>query len=337
MTPHPRPPPLPGHRVGVDLGGTKTEAVLLDDKLAVLKRRRVPTPRHRGRDDAAGYGAIIATISRLVSDVAEGVDDFTVGVCTPGVASGDAGVLENSNTQCLIGRPLKRDLQRRLDREVLMDNDANCFAMAEARMGSVASFFAAAGAGGGAGAAATEAAGTGKAVEGPRVVFGVIMGTGVGGGVVIDGRVYRGRTGIGGEWGHHVLHHNGNPCYCGGSGCVETYISGPALERRWRELTGRTETVPEIVGGGSAAAPGAWHAWKGELVENFGRGLANVIDILDPSAVVLGGGLSNIDFLYTDGRESVYSKVFSDRADTPILRNGLGDSAGVIGACLLRD
>jgi fructokinase len=152
------------------------------------------------------------------------------------------------------------------------------------------------------------------------------------GGIVIDKKLYPGRTNIGGEWGHHTLHRNGNLCYCGKTGCVETYISGPSLENQWTELTGQSLSLPQIL---SNIDNEIGIKWKDEFIENFGFGLANVIDILDPDAIVLGGGLSNIDFLYTEGKESVYNKVFSDLVDTPILKNKLGDSAGVFGACML--
>jgi len=164
------------------------------------------------------------------------------------------------------------------------------------------------------------------------LVFGVILGTGVGGGIVIDNILHCARTNIAGEWGHHTLHQNGNSCYCGKSGCVETYISGPYLEKRWNQLTGLTQSMPEIV---TNFDIDIGKKWKDEFLENFGYGLANVIDILDPDVIILGGGLSNIDFLYTEGKESIYSKVFSDIIETPILKNNLGDSSGVFGAALL--
>jgi fructokinase len=186
-----------------------------------------------------------------------------------------------------------------------MENDANCFAMAESTLGVAKGF---------------------------DVVFGIIMGTGVGGGIVINGKIHQGRTNIAGEWGHHTLHPNGNNCYCGKKGCVETYISGPALEKRWNELTGKSQNMPEII---QNIEDSKIKQWKDEFLENFGFGLANVIDILDPDVIVLGGGLSNIDFLYTEGKDSVYQKVFSDLVDTPIIKNKLGDSAGVFGAALL--
>ena len=287
------------HRIGIDLGGTKIEGICLDDKFQVIQRKRIPTNQQNG------YKSIMDSVVSLVCDLTKNIQDYTVGICTPGAISKKTGLIKNSNTQCLIGMPLKDDLQKSLEKKVTMDNDANCFAMAEATMGAAA---------------------------GHSMVFGVILGTGVGGGIVINGKIHKGRTCIAGEWGHHTLHQNGNKCYCGRLGCVETYISGPALEKRWKELTGREEILPLIVKNlGSEKG----QQWKREFLDNFGTGLANVIDILDPDAIVLGGGVSNIDFLYTEGRDAVYGKVFSDLVDTPILKNKLGDSAGVFGAALL--
>ena len=286
------------HKIGVDLGGTKTEAILLDENLNVLERKRVSTPKNN-------YQEIINTISSLVLDISENISNFSLGICTPGAISKQTGLIKNSNTQCLIGKPLKEDLENKLGKKISIENDANCFAMAEAKMGAACDF---------------------------DVVFGVIMGTGVGGGIVINGKLYPGRTNIGGEWGHHTIHRNGNSCYCGKTGCVETYISGPSLEKQWRELTGKSQSIPEIL---LNIDNEIGQKWKNEFLENFGYGLANVIDILDPDVIVLGGGLSNINFLYTEGKESVYNKVFSDSVDTPILKNKLGDSAGVFGVCLL--
>lgn len=287
------------YKLGVDLGGTKIEAVLLDENYGVIKRKRIPTPQ-------SDYDQILDSISSLVLDLSQNISDFSLGVCTPGAVSKQSGLIKNSNTQCLIGKPFKKDLENKLGKKISMENDANCFTMAETTLGVAADY---------------------------DLVFGVIIGTGVGGGIVIDKKLYPGRTNIGGEWGHHTLHHNGNPCYCGKTGCVETYISGRALESRWTKLTGESKTMPEILCNVDSAAAGK--QWKHEFLENFGHGLANVIDILDPDAIVLGGGLSNIDFLYTEGKESVHAKVFSDIVDTPILKNKLGDSAGIFGACML--
>lgn len=283
------------HKIGIDLGGTKIEGICLDESLKILQRKRVPTNQQNG------YSGIVNSIVSLVHDIAKNTD-YSIGICTPGAISKKTGLIKNSNTQCLIGMPLKEDLEKHLHKKIKMENDANCFAMAESKMGAAVGF---------------------------GVVFGVIMGTGVGGGIVIDGKIHQGRTNIAGEWGHHTLHQNGNTCYCGRNGCVETYISGPALEKRWHELTGKTESLPQIIQNSDSTL------WKKEFLANFGTSLANVIDILDPDAIVLGGGVSNIDFLYTEGKQAVYDNVFSDMVDTPILKNNLGDSAGVFGAALL--
>lgn len=287
------------YKVGIDLGGTKIEGVCLDPNSQVIQRKRIPTNQQNG------YRSIVESVASLAEDLTKDITNFTIGICTPGAISKKTGLIKNSNTQCLIGMPLKEDLEKLLKKKITMENDANCFALAEATMG---------------------------AAKGFGVVFGVIMGTGVGGGVVIDGKIHTGRTNIAGEWGHHTLHKNGNKCYCGKLGCVETYISGPALEKKWKDFTGSEESLSEIVKDMSSANA---QRWKAEFLEDFGTALANVIDILDPDAIVLGGGLSNIEFLYTEGRDSVYDKVFSDLVDTPILKNSLGDSAGVFGAAHL--
>jgi fructokinase len=286
------------YKLGVDLGGTKTEAILLDENFSVIKRKRIPTPQN-------DYQKILDSISSLVLDISKNVTDFSLGVCTPGAISKQTGLIKNSNTQCLIDKSLKEDLENKLGKKISIENDANCFAMAEATLGAGINF---------------------------DLIFGVILGTGVGGGIVINKKLHSGRTNIGGEWGHHTLHRNGNLCYCGKHGCVETYISGPALENHWKKLSGKSQSLKEIL---PDIDNEYGKKWKDEFLENFGYGLANVIDILDPDAIILGGGLSNIDFLYTEGKESVYSKVFSDLVDTPILKNELGDSAGVFGACML--
>ncbi len=289
------------NKIGIDLGGTKIEGILLDDKLNEIKRTRIPTQQEKG------YQSIINSIVFLVNSLkTKSQEPVSIGVSAPGAISKKTGLIKNSNTQCLIGMPLKEDLQHALKQNIAIDNDANCFTIAEATMGAAKEY---------------------------NFVFGVIMGTGVGGGIVINKKVHRGRTCIAGEWGHHTLRINGNKCYCGKLGCVETYISGPALEKRWTSLTGKKEPMSSIIQNIDNSRNSL--QWKNEFLENFAIGLANVIDILDPDVIVLGGGLSNIPFLYDEGRDYVYEKVFSDLVETPILKNQLGDSAGVFGASLL--
>jgi fructokinase len=288
------------NKIGIDLGGTKIEGILLDESLNVVKKIRIPTQQEKG------YSSIIQSITSLVDELKSiSNSEFTIGLSTPGAISKKTGLIKNSNTQCIIGKPLQEDLQKRIDHDITIENDANCFALAEATLGASKNY---------------------------DVVFGVIMGTGVGGGIIVNGKIHRGRTNIAGEWGHHILKQNGNNCYCGQKGCVETYLSGPALEKRWTELTGKADSLESITKNLNDSKA---NQWKSEFLENFGASLANVIDILDPDAIVLGGGVSNVSFLYDEGRDAVYDKVFSDLVDTPILQNKLGDSAGVFGACLL--
>lgn len=290
-------------RIGIDLGGTKIEGVVLDDASGqVLQRERLPT------ESARGYDHIVATVAGLVERLrAAHPGAATIGIGTPGAISSRTGLMKNSNTTCLNGRDLVGDLRRRLGRPLRVENDANCFALAEARHG---------------------------AGQGGRMVFGVIMGTGVGGGLVIDGRLWSGPQHIAGEWGHHVIDAQGPPCYCGQRGCVEALLAGPAVERRYRELGGSAAAMPAIVVRARAGEGLARQVFD-EFLAHYGRAMANLITILDPDVVVLGGGLSLIDELYDGGRQAVARRIFNDELRTPIRRHQLGDSAGVIGAALL--
>lgn len=290
-------------RIGIDLGGTKIEGVVFDDAAdEVLLRERVPT------ESARGYEHIVESVAALVERLlAAHRDATTIGIGTPGAISSRTGLMKNSNTTCLNGRDLVGDLRRRLGRPLRVENDANCFALAEARRG---------------------------AGRDGRLVFGVIMGTGVGGGLVIDGRLWSGPQHIAGEWGHHVIDPAGPACYCGQRGCVEALMAGPAVERRYRALGGAALAMPAIVTrarGGEVLARQVFD----EFLAHYGQALANLITILDPDVVVLGGGLSLIDELYDAGRAAVARRVFNDELRTPIRRHELGDSAGVIGAALL--
>lgn len=291
-------------RIGVDLGGTKTEAVVVrlgGDEPEILARRRVATERERG------YEPIVERTRELVREVARDAGLAAlppVGVGMPGSRT-RAGLVKNSNTTCLNGRPFFADLERAVGAPIAFANDANCFALAEATWG---------------------------AARGARVAFGVILGTGVGGGVVLNGRAWEGAQGIAGEWGHVVLDAAGGPdCYCGKRGCVETYLSGPAIEAAYAALAGAPRSLAEIAASKDPVA----RALLAERMDVFGRALASVIDVLDPDVVVLGGGVSNLALLYDEGVRAVARWVFSDELATRIVKHALGDSAGVLGAALL--
>jgi fructokinase len=290
-------------RIGIDLGGTKTEGIVMDVNGQILLRERRPTPQ------AEGYNAILSNIQALVHDLERRASaSCRIGIGTPGAISTRTGCLKNSNTVCLNGKPVKQDLERMLGREIRMANDANCFALSEA----------------------IDGAGAGHAV-----VFGVILGTGVGGGIVINGQVLGGAQHIAGEWGHNVLEPDGPPCYCGKRGCVETFLSGPGLARDFALAGGDTtidaRAIVELAAKRDARADVAMQRY----LERFGRALSVVVNILDPDAIVLGGGLSNIARLYTEGREQLAKSVFNDELRTALLPHVHGDSSGVRGAAQL--
>jgi fructokinase len=289
-------------RFGIDLGGTKTEGVILDADGREAFRERAAT-------DSSSYRAVLGGIERLYRRMAAaaGGAPHTLGIGTPGAVSRRTGLLKNSNTTCLNGMPLAADLRARLGRDLAIENDANCFALAEALHG---------------------------AGRGHRVVFGAILGTGCGGGIAIDGRVHRGLQSIAGEWGHMAIDPAGPACYCGARGCVETFISGSGLENRYAARTGGRRPAGDIVAAWRAGEPAAT-ASMDDFFARFGQAVANLVAVLDPDVVVLGGGLSNIDELYTRGIEAVRGRVFSDSLETPIVKHRLGDSAGVIGAALV--
>ncbi len=293
---------------GIDLGGTKIEGVVLKSATdhTPISRLRVPTEQEQG------YDHILQQISKVVSLLSEASNlvPERIGIGTPGTLDPHTRLLKNSNTLCLNDRPLKSDLEALLGIPVEMANDANCFAVAEARMGAVQTHF-------------PEA----------RVVFGVIMGTGVGGGVVVDGRIISGRQGIGGEWGHNPLDDSGGPCYCGKTGCVEQVISGTALEAYYAKQSGEKRKLKEILERREQDPVAA--ATIDRLMHFFGKAISQIINILDPDVIVLGGGVGNIDLLYTEGVENVLPHVFNNRLDTIFLKPELGDSAGVFGAALL--
>jgi len=298
------------YRLGIDLGGTKIEIVALDADGGERFRHRVPTPH-------GDYDGTLAAIAGLVSEterqlgVAAG--SCTVGIGTPGSLSRTTGLLRNSNSVCLNGRPFKTDLEVQVGRTIRMSNDANCFALSEAQDGAGA---------------------------GARVVFGAILGTGVGAGIVVDGQALDGRNAIAGEWGHNPLpwprddERPGAPCYCGRRGCIETWVSGPAFERDHLAHSGRDVATARIVAD-AAAGDTASAASLARYEERLARALAHVVNLLDPDAIVLGGGMSNVERLY-DAIPTLWGDwIFSDRVDTRLVRNAHGDSSGVRGAARL--
>ena len=295
---------------GIDMGGTKTELAVLKsaNDPEVIIRKRIPTESEKG------YEHVISCIGQLVDDVVQelGHKPSVIGMGTPGVTDPHTQTLKNSNTVSLNGKPFGKDLEKRLKTPLVMANDANCFAIAEATMGVVK-----------------------EQLPGATTVFGIIMGTGVGSGVVVNKQVLFGRHGIAGEWGHNYLDASGGKCYCGRIGCVETVLSGPGTERYYKKIAGQYKGMKGIVNDHLAGTDPYATQTMERLIHFFGKGIATVLNILDPDAVVIGGGLGNIDLLYTEGAEAVKPHLFNYRMDTKFLKPTLGDSAGVFGAAML--
>lgn len=292
---------------GIDLGGTKIEGAILDpgnpDK--AVHRLRVPT------ESVHGYEHILGQIEKVILQLEKASGDRRpdrLGIGTPGATEPSTGSLKNSNTLCLNGRPLRDDISARLGIEVQLANDANCFALAEATLG---------------------------AGRGSSIVMGLILGTGVGGGVVVNGQLLEGLHGIAGEWGHNTMRGESTPCYCGKNGCVEGVIAGPSLERFYREHTGTGIRLPEIVQR-AAAGELAAVATLDRLREKFAEAIAVPMNIIDPHAIVIGGGVGNLELLYSEPtRQEVLKFLFNHEVRTRFLRPVLGDSAGVFGAAML--
>ena len=296
-------------RFGIDLGGTKIEILALDANGNEKYRRRIATP-HSGYTDT-----VDAIVSLVHAAEAEFGQTGTVGIATPGAVSRKTGLIKNANSTCLNGQPLVADLQKALRREIRIENDANCFALSEATDG---------------------------AASGCEIVFGVILGTGVGGGIVVNGRVLAGCNAIGGEWGHNPLpwpqaaELPGNLCYCGREGCIETWLAGPGLVKHFQQRSGRSLTAADIVEHaerGDADCVQAMQQYENRLA----RALASIINVIDPDAIVLGGGLSNIARLYENVPPQWAQYVFSDQVSTRLLSPRFGDSSGVRGAAWLWD
>ncbi|MEZ4528757.1 MAG: ROK family protein [Desulfobacterales bacterium] len=291
------------YQIGVDLGGTKTEVIVLDSQHRELHRKRIATPRGTDRE----YESICHAVYHLIRDAAALIPEsgtYTVGIGIPGVIAPETGLVINANTTSLMGRPFRLDMENLLETKVEMENDANCFTLAESRRGAGKNY---------------------------KTVFGIIMGTGCGGGLCMDGQIHRGRHGIAGEWGHFSVDPRGNRCYCGNRGCVETKISGSGVEDAFWEKFDERLPMRDIVDGFRKGEYRCAEVFR-QFLDDFGRCLGGLISVLDPDAVVLGGGLSNIEELYTLGVERVKRYAFHPQIHTPILRNELGDSAGVYGA-----
>lgn len=300
-------------RIGIDLGGTKIEAVMLSDEGEVVGRRRASTPQQNYRMTLAAIAELVAL---LESDISAIGPNIPVGLATPGSISGFTGRMKNCNSTCLNGQPLREDLQQLLERDVRIANDADCFALSEAQDGSASDC---------------------------HSVFGVILGTGVGGGVVINKQLLHGPNGIAGEWGHNAMppqslqlmvSRESRSCYCGRQDCVESWLSGPALEQSYYGLSGQRLKAAQIAlkaANGDSLAMGLLEQYS----EALAAALAVVINILDPDAVVLGGGLSNIDYLYEQVPQRWGKYIFTDRCKTMLLRAKYGDSSGVRGAAWL--
>ena len=293
---------------GFDLGGTKIEGIVLDSSIKnnVIARKRVAT------EGDQGYHHVLNQIQKLVTLLSEesGLKPDKIGIGTPGSIYPPTGLLKNSNSLHLNEQPLLVDLQNLLQIPVVMANDANCFALAETQMGIVP-----------------------DRVPNASVVFGVIMGTGVGGGLVVNGQILNGANGIGGEWGHNFLDESGGPCYCGKRGCVETILSGPALETYYHQISNHSKSLKNIVAD-QKADPYAKETID-RLIKYFGISISTIINMIDPDAIIIGGGVGNIDVLYSQGIEEVKKHVFNPDCVTQILKPKLGDSAGVFGAAFL--
>lgn len=295
---------------GIDLGGTKIEGVIIESREHPVELARLRIPTEAGK----GYQHILQQVHKLVKALEKdtGLHPESIGIGTPGVLEPSTCTMKNCNTTALNGKPFKADLEAAMGGlSVRMANDANCFAIAEAHMGAGKPFLAES-----------------------EVIFGVIMGTGVGGGIVVNGKAVTGLQGIAGEWGHNFLDESGGPCYCGRSGCVETILSGPSLERYFAQISGLKLPLKEIVARYHAGCEDARLTME-RMCHFFGKAIATVINILDPHLIILGGGLGNIDLLYTEGVKAVEKSIFNPRLETKFLKPSLGDSAGVFGAALL--
>ncbi len=297
------------YKCGIDLGGTKIEGVILDthQENKILFRERIPTMADKG------YDAVLNQIKTMVQllEQKQGIKMEALGLGTPGRLDPESQLIKNSNSVCLNEKPMKDDLADLLGIPVKIENDANCFAVSEAAYL--------------------------RSTIAPEseIIFGIIMGTGVGGGLVVNGKVITGLHGIGGEWGHNFLDASGGACYCGREGCVETILSGPALERYYKSLSGTDMKLKDIVKAAQEKSDDSAIKTIDRLHEYFGKATARLINVLDPAFIVIGGGVGNIDSLYSEGARETEKYVFNDKMKTQFVKPKFGDSSGVIGAALL--
>lgn len=293
-------------RIGLDLGGTKIEIMLTEENgIDVIERKRVPTQKQNG------YEELLNQIAGLIKEFQAKVDgDYSVGMGIPGSVSPKTGLVQNANTTCLIGHPLPDDLEQLTGHKVTIENDANCFALSEALLG---------------------------AGKGYGCVLGIIMGTGMGGGIVLNGELWHGINGNAGEWGHTCLDVNGPTCWCGQKGCMELYLSGTGIQRDYKEMAGKEKSLPDIYQ--SYLKKDDPHSEKTieNLIFNFGRCMANLVNIFDPDVIVVGGGVSNLPILYNEGQKSTDALLFNGEYPVPILKNKMGDSSGIFGAAMLSE
>jgi fructokinase len=294
------------YQIGIDLGGTKTEAILLSDGKRELFRERVPTPINTNNNYLSAIESIYTLVKKALLKISS-TDDYSIGIGIPGIMDKETEIIQHANTTWLANHNFKADLEERLEQEIFMENDANCFTFAES---------------------------IGGAGRGYRMVFGIIMGTGCGGGMCVDGKIHSGLHGIAGEWGHIPIDPKGEECFCGNVGCIDTKLTGPGMVRAYKKLTGTDMTAEEIekrAMGNDAEC----RQILDQFIDDFGKSVGGLISTLDPDAIVLGGGLSNIPELYTVGVEKIKKYAYHKDVKTPILKNILGDSAGVFGAAWL--
>jgi fructokinase len=296
----------PKYQIGIDLGGTKIEIILLTKENKELFRKRVPTPA----DTKNNYTSALESIHLLVKEALSVVspkDDYMVGVGIPGTLDKTTGIVQNANTTWLAGHHFQADLAKKLGKEIFMDNDANCFTLAEV---------------------------IGGAAMGYKIVFGIIMGTGCGGGLCINGTLHSGNHGIAGEWGHFSIDPKGEKCFCGNIGCIDTKLTGTGMTRSYKKIMNKVLSAEQIVDRARNNDKQCRLIFD-QFLDDFGKSVGGLISLLDPDAIVLGGGLSNIPEIYTTGVERVQKYAFHKKIRTPIFKNLLGDSAGVFGAAWL--